>query len=149
MHSKINSYIQNKNTTNNYFIAVIENILIKDIFKSNKLIRYNYVTQTLLAIIDNLDINNNLQWISYEQYNKAIINKCLDNLDNDNEQHIINLINRLDLNEAEYSDKIKNEIITNNNKDFIEELSSDDIEQNELSDKDTDAEIKEKSKKRF
>ena len=127
MHSKINSYIQNKNTTNNYFIAVIENILIKDIFKSNKLIRYNYVTQTLLAIIDNLDINNNLQWISYEQYNKAIINKCLDNLDNDNEQHIINLINRLDLNEAEYSDKIKNEIITNNNKDFIEELSSDDI----------------------
>ena len=149
MHSKINSYIQNKNTTNNYFIAVIENILIKDIFKSNKLIRYNYVTQTLLAIIDNLDINNNLQWISYEQYNKAIINKCLDNLDNDNEQHIINLINRLDLNEAEYSDKIKNEIITNNNKDFIEELSSDDIEQNEISDKDTDAEIKEKSKKRF
>ena len=127
MHSKINSYIQNKNTTNNYFIAVIENNLIKDIFKSNKLIRYNYVTQTLLAIIDNLDINNNLQWISYEQYNKAIINKCLDNLDNDNEQHIINLINRLDLNEAEYSDKIKNEIITNNNKDFIEELSSDDI----------------------
>jgi len=54
IHSKINYNLPKKSTTNNDFINTVENIFINEQFKNKKLIRYDYVSQTLLAIIEDL-----------------------------------------------------------------------------------------------
>ena len=55
IHSKINYNLPKKNTTNSDFIFTVENIFINEQFKNKKFIRYDYVSQTLLPIIDDLN----------------------------------------------------------------------------------------------
>ena len=55
IHSKINYNPPKKNTTNSDFIFTVENIFINEQFKNKKLILYDYVSQTLLPIIDDLN----------------------------------------------------------------------------------------------
>ena len=55
IHSKINYNLPKKNTTNSDFIFTVENIFINEQFKNKKLILYDYVSQTLLPIIDDLN----------------------------------------------------------------------------------------------
>ena len=58
MHSKINFYLGKKSTTNNMFINAVQNIITSEVLKKENLIRYDYVTQTLIALIETLKFND-------------------------------------------------------------------------------------------
>lgn len=69
----------------------------------------------MIALIENLNINENLKWISYEQYiefNSLVIKKIKGNIDSNTEEQLINLINRL--NNEENSEDITDENKLNN-----------------------------------
>ena len=68
MHSKINFYLGKKSTTNNMFINAVQIILTSEESKKENLIRYDYVTQNLIALIETLKINDSLRWITYDPY---------------------------------------------------------------------------------
>jgi len=142
IHSKINYNLPKKSTTNNDFINTVENIFINEQFKNKKLIRYDYISQNLLAIIDDLNFNKNLQWISYEKYikyNKFIIKKRKGELDNNNEENLINMINRLDINENNDIKKINNDI---EEKKLSNDSSENNSEENDIKDTVSDIEFK-------
>ena len=50
------------------FINAFQKIFVCDDLKKENLIRYDYITQTVISLIENININDNLKWISYEQY---------------------------------------------------------------------------------
>ena len=115
MHSKINYYLYKKSTTNNMFINAVEKIFDSDDLKKENLIRYDYVTQTMIALIENLNINDDLKWISYDQYiefNSIVIKKIKGDIDSNTEDQLINLINRLNI--EENSEDITDENKLNN-----------------------------------
>ena len=56
IHSKIDFYLQKTSTSNNTLINTIEQIFINNQFKKEDIIRYDYVTQTLIAMIDDLKL---------------------------------------------------------------------------------------------
>ena len=49
------------------FINAFQKIFVCDDLKKENLIRYDYITQTVISLIENININDNLKWISYEQ----------------------------------------------------------------------------------
>ena len=127
MHSKINYYLDKKSTTNNMFINAVEKIFDSDDLKKENLIRYDYVTQTMIALIENLNINDDLKWISYDQYiefNSIVIKKIKGDIDSNTEDKLINLINRLNIEE-------NSEDITDENK-LNNSIESNDDESNNL-----------------
>ena len=115
MHSKINYYLDKKSTTNNMFINAVEKIFDSDDLKKENLIRYDYVTHTMIALNENLNINDDLKWISYDQYiefNSIVIKKIKGDIDSNTEDQLINLINRLNI--EENSEDITDENKLNN-----------------------------------
>ena len=70
------------------FINIIKQIFINNEFKKEDIIRYEYISQTLISIVDDLKLNKNLKWMSskdYIKYNKVFIKKIKSNIDNNAE----------------------------------------------------------------
>ena len=146
MHSKINFYLGKKSTTNNMFINAVQNIFTSDELKKENLIRYDYVTQTLIALIETLKFNDSLRWISYDQYikfNSLIIKKIKGDIDSSAEENLINLINRLNIKESseEVDDKIKKPDSMESNEDESDELNNSNELENENKSLDSDLEL--------
>ena len=82
------------------FINAVQNIFTSKEIKKENLVRYDYMTQTLIALIETLKINVSLRWISYEQYikyNSLIIKDIKGDIGKSAEGNLINLINRLNI----------------------------------------------------
>ena len=110
------------------FINAVQNIFTSEELKKENLIRYDYVTQTLIALIETLKFNDSLRWISYDQYiefNSIIIKKIKGDIDSSAEENLINLINRLNIKESseEVDDKIKKPDSMESNEDELNNLN--------------------------
>ena len=102
-------------------LYAFQNIFTSEELKKENLIRYVYLTQTLIALIENLKLNESLRWISYKQYidfNSLIIKKIKGDNDSNTEKNLINIINRLNIeeNSEEVNDEIKKTIQLNQTK---------------------------------
>lgn len=74
-------------------------IFINSKLKDRDIIRHDYVTKTLINLIDNLKLNENQKWITYNDYmeiHKGVIIKYSNEL---NEKEVNNLINDMNINE--------------------------------------------------
>ena len=98
--------------------------------------RKDYKTKSLIELIDDLDFNDNLSWISYEvikKYLKKIINEKQDNQSEDQIQKIINFILEEDDERLVFKndnlDKKGNEIniLDEDEKQNVEELINNDV----------------------
>ena len=127
INSKLNFYIPKKVTSNYSFVKSISKVLINDQLKDFINYRKDYKTKALINLIEDLDFNNNIHWISYDiikKYLKLEINKNMENIS----EKELNLIyeNILDLEEKkdEEKDKIEDNI---NNKEKNEIIDANDI----------------------
>ena len=66
INGKIKYYLPKKPTDNISFVNTLTKILINSDFANKEIARHDYITRTLLLIIEKLNLNNNLKWITYE-----------------------------------------------------------------------------------
>lgn len=100
LNAKINSYLPKRITTNYDFINSITKILINTMNINENIIRHDYVSKTLIKLINKYKINEKPKWISYREYieeNKNITKKGSHNIDENSLTELINLINDLDI----------------------------------------------------
>ena len=99
-NAKINSYLPKKLTSNYDFINSMTKILINTMNINENIIRHDYVSKTLIKLINKYKINEKPKWISYREYieeNKNITKKGSLNIDENSLNELINLINDLDI----------------------------------------------------
>ena len=87
LNSKINSYALTSNPNKINFINSMKNIIINDTIKLSEYKRYDFITKSLLLLIEKENLNNSFKWFSYDifkKYLKLILdeNKEIDNIDN-------------------------------------------------------------------
>ena len=128
------------------FINAVQNITTSEELKKENLIRYDYVTQTLIVLIETLKFNDSLRLISYEQYiefNSLIIKKIKGDIDSNAEENLINLINRLNIKESseEVDDKNNKSDFMESNEDEFDELNNSNELENENISLDSDLEF--------
>ena len=79
MNSKISFNLPKKPTNNFNFVTALTNILTNEIIDENrKIYRKDYKTKCLLKIINDLDLNNEISWVSYDIIKKSL-NEILNN----------------------------------------------------------------------
>ena len=79
MNSKISFNLPKKPTNNFNFVSALTNILTNEIIDENrKIYRKDYKTKCLLKIINDLDLNNEISWVSYDIIKKSL-NEILNN----------------------------------------------------------------------
>ena len=116
LNSKFSFYLPKKESNNYNFVCSISSILSNDLLDNNKKIyRKDMKTKCLIKLIDDLDYNNNLEWVSYDtikKYLKEIINKNIENEDDEQIENIINYVAEEDEERINISDNnynLKNE----------------------------------------
>ena len=75
-------------------------ILINTLNINENFIRHDYVSKTLIKLINKYKLNEKPKWITYREYieeNKNIIKKGSHNIDENSLNELINLINDLDI----------------------------------------------------
>lgn len=137
LNGKLSFYLPKKSANNYNFVSAISNILSNSLMDQPKTIyRKDYKTKSLIELIDDLDFNNNLSWISYEvikKYLKKIINEKQDNQSEEQIQKIINFILEEDDERLEFNndnlDKEGKEInnLDEDEKQNVEELINNDV----------------------
>ena len=70
INGKIQYYLPKKTTDNISFVNTLTKILINSEFTHKKIIRHDYITRSLLLMIDKLNLNSNLKWVTYEEFIK-------------------------------------------------------------------------------
>ena len=79
LNSKISFNLPKKPTNNFNFVSALTNILTNEIIDENrKIYRKDYKTKCLLKIINDLDLNNEISWVSYDIIKKSL-NEILNN----------------------------------------------------------------------
>ena len=141
LNSKINFYLPKTKIDNKSFIDSITKVLLNSLILKTDIIRKDYTTQNLLALISDMNLNKNLKWIKYTEFKESLKNilyKDKQNFkDNDLENWILNFYdidsnnNNYNLiNENNYDNHKQNMNIINNNdmiqdniyKDYIDEI---------------------------
>ena len=131
INSKLNYYLPKKVITVDNFIESISKFIINEDFKEKKYKRNDYITKSLILMINELNLNSNLHWISYDEfikYQKICINE--NNYDRDNNsinkiiEYINNSIDSFEANskESDSNDKNKNEIFMEFSKKSLSDL---------------------------
>ena len=140
LNSKISLYLPKKVTDNYNFVSSLTKILSNDLIEDNaKIFRKDYKTRTLLKLIDEMDLNNNLKWIEYENikiYMRQIIIKNNEKLQNKDIENLINYINeeREEPNITEVDDVENN--MDNGELKLEDSINEIDIEQIDISNED-------------
>ena len=67
LNAKISLYLPKKPTNNYNFVSSLNNVLSYQLIDDNNHIyRKDYKTKSLLKLIEQKDLNNNLEWINYD-----------------------------------------------------------------------------------
>ena len=112
INSKINFYLPKKVTSNYDFINTLSNVFINNTFVNKTIKRHDYITKALIKIIQDENLNDKLNWISFAQFKskeKNIISGRETNLEEDDIEKLIELLNDFNL-EEENEEYNKNEI---------------------------------------
>lgn len=68
LNSRINFYLPKKPTSNADFINnVLFKIIINSKFTKKNIIRHDYTTSAIINLINDLNLNDILRWIKYEE----------------------------------------------------------------------------------
>ena len=116
LNGKIRYYLNKKPTNNLDFVTCINKLFTNSKFKEEDIIRHDFVTRTLICIINKFNLNINPKWKTYEKYievHKNIIKDNSYNLNNDDLTKLINLINNLNI--IDNNNNIENQSDNNNN----------------------------------
>ena len=109
INAKLNYYLPKRATNNKDFITSLSKIIINNIIKKSQIIRHDYISRSMIMMINNLKLNENPKWISYDEFYKylqIIIKKnCIDETHESSEDSIIKIINRLEI--SEFNNKIE------------------------------------------
>ena len=104
LNSKINFYLPKRPTNNADFVNCIIKLITNSNNLNNDIKRHDFVSRTLISLINKFDLNQTPKWIKYNEYieeNKNIINKGKNIKETSELNEIINLINYMDINESE------------------------------------------------
>ena len=133
INSKINLYLPKKVTSNVDFVECLTKIFINNKFDNKDIIRHDYISRPLIKIIKDKDLNENLQWIKYDEFirvQKYIINGMEDDLEEDDINKLISLLNNISIKDKDDSfseGKCNNSL---NSEDIIEENEEQNNESN-------------------
>ena len=78
INSKLNYYLPKKSTNNIDFLNSIMKLLSNSILNDKNIIRHDYVTRSIILLIEDLKFNDNLKWLNYDDLNsylKKVINQ--------------------------------------------------------------------------
>jgi hypothetical protein len=109
IHGKINYYLP-KHITNVFnFLNCINKIFLNDTIDNNTNIRHDYITKSLLLLIDKENLNNEFKWIDFTKF-KYYLNLIIkEQKEIINGNNLDKLIHTIDMEVAEDDD------ISNNN----------------------------------
>ena len=115
IHGKINFYLPKRATKIYDFVNAMTKLFLDDSINNTKIKRYDYISKSLLLLMENENFNSNFNWIDYEifiDYIKKVTKGYSINIDN------YNLNNNLDLqlNVINNNNENKNAINKSNNK---------------------------------
>ena len=129
LNSKISFNLPKKPTNNFNFVNALTNILTNSIVDENKKIyRKDYKTKSLIKIINDLDLNNELSWVSYDIIKKNLKEILKNNNMEISENYIEKYINYIIEEDEENNEEIdKNR---DNNKENINSESDDNDSEN-------------------
>ena len=97
IHQKLNSKLNNQPSNKLTFINALKNIFINDIIKNDTVKRYDFITKSLINLIEKEDLLNNIKWIDYDTF-KFYLKK---NLEADNYTKFSNVDNFIRIIELE------------------------------------------------
>ena len=92
INSKINLYLPKKVTTNSVFVNCLTKIFINKMFDNKDIIRHDLISRSLIKLIKEKNLNENLQWIKYDEFikwQKYIIISYEDDLEEDDINKLI------------------------------------------------------------
>ena len=99
INSRINYYLPKRSANNADFVETLNKFLINHEFKENDIIRHDFVTPSLIYLIEEKNLNNNLKWIKYDEFiesNKYIVNKYEKFEDDNQSKNLIKIINDIE-----------------------------------------------------
>ena len=128
LHSKISNYLGNSKVSKSAFRDKVNHILNEYYYKISNNIRYDYVTRTIIIIVNKYNLNNKIKFIDFKLFNRELQNTIGLMTDNIN----INVVNEL-ISSIEKCD-FYNSIVNN------DVLNVDDIEGNKQEIDDIDSE---------
>ena len=130
INSKINFYLPKRVTSNYDFVNTLSKVFINNTFDNKTIKRHDYITRTLIKIIQDEKLNYKLNWITFDQFKskeKYIISGREVNLEEEGIEKLIELLNDFNL-EGENEENNKNDFSSkseeNNNKDNIEDVDN-------------------------
>ena len=91
----INYYLPKKITDQQSLLNSINSIFLNDVINNDIIKRYDYITQSLMLLIEKENLNNHYKWISYYLFKKHlrnIINKNNDKISKSEPEKLIKLI---------------------------------------------------------
>ena len=135
INSKLNYYLPKKSTNNIDFLNSITKLLSNSILNEKNIIRHDYVTRSILLLIEDLNFNDSLKWINYDDLNsylRKVINKFEKNLNQNEVQNYLNMINDLDNTDTnnELNNTQKNNIVIEENENSEEDPKNKIYEEN-------------------
>ena len=138
INSRINYYFPKRSSNNADFIEALNKFLINHSFKEKDIIRNDYVTRSLIYIINEKDLNKKLKWLKYTDFLetlKFIIIKSEnfeDNIQCDNFIKILKVLEEENKNfDFIYYEEVHNEN-KKENEDILEYNSEDMILENSI-----------------
>ena len=105
-------FLPKKTIDNKNFITAISKIILNSTIENPDKNRNDFISKSLILLIDNIDFNKNLRWIEYSEfkkYLKTIINKNLDVTDNEIDKWIYFLYDIEDNNNKKEKDGVVND----------------------------------------
>ena len=91
INSKINFYLPKKVTSNIDFVKSLTNLIVKSKFNNNEGKRKDFITRSIIVIINKFNLNTNPKWINCEEFKNVltIIIKQNENYDNSNDLELL------------------------------------------------------------
>ena len=68
IHQKLNSKLNNQPSNKLAFINSLKNIFINDIIKNDTVKRYDFITKSLINLIEKEELENYIKWIDYDTF---------------------------------------------------------------------------------
>lgn len=107
IHGQLNSYLPKHNTNAFNFINSINNLFLNDSIDNSSIIRYDFITKSLLLLIEKENLNIEYNWfdfIKFKHYANIIIK---DEKENINWNNLDKFINNIDM-KIDLDDDINN-----------------------------------------
>ena len=140
IHGLISKNLPNTRVTKNNFRDTINYIIKNNDFKTKNIIRRDYITRTLVVIIEKYDLNKDYKFIQYDIFKKELENVIALMTGKINIKSVEELINSIEFVENEEDSENKKESISESNisiiksvKEIEENLHKEDISDSEIS----------------